>query len=478
MDGAVLHHGMATSRMIRSQYLTCVLALGTMGCATPKPVPTPSEGRLAGQIRATAPAEIQTVGFAVGPPSDILGDELMGWDDSGHQSLAVPEIMSTGDLAGFEATAMASHPAIIQQRALVQSARGQWVQAGLPINPTAQYQSDEIGNDETSGIHSLQFNQTWITANKLGLAQRVAVANLRKAEAQLRRTELKVLTSVRIAYIAALVAQERVDQTRQLVDLADKSVASVEAMLQAAEVSKIALLQSQTAADQASIAFENSLANQQASIRHLKASIGVDVVIADRLAGDALSMLPEMPWESMLAELVASSPEMSSAGSELERAQRALQLACAQSTPNVTTQVGVGYDASTDDTFAVLGLSVPLPIRNRNQGNIASARADINAAGAAISKTEADLASRLASATGRYSTARHRVEVMRDAILPRAEETMELSRKAFEVGESSFLELLTSQQTLSQTRLNLLDAIEQARTAAAEIDGLLVVATQ
>ena len=109
-----------------------------------------------------------------------------------------------------------------------------------------------------------------------------------------------------------------------------------------------------------------------------------------------------------------------------------------------------------------------------NYGRFDTRCANITAAHAAISETELDLTSRLADAVGRYRIAQQRVDTLEQTVIPRAEETLRLSRIAFEGGETNFLSLLTIQRTLSQTRLSVLNAIEQASTAAAEIDGLLV----
>jgi cobalt-zinc-cadmium efflux system outer membrane protein len=121
-----------------------------------------------------------------------------------------------------------------------------------------------------------------------------------------------------------------------------------------------------------------------------------------------------------------------------------------------------------------LGVSVPLPIRNRNQGNIRAARAEVDSAAAAIDQTRLDLESRLAGAVGRYQMAKERFERLRDLVLPSADETFQLSISAVEAGESSYLQLLTAQRTLFTTQLSALDALSQALQANAEIEGMLV----
>ncbi len=219
---------------------------------------------------------------------------------------------------------------------------------------------------------------------------------------------------------------------------------------------------------------ENAATQLQADRRALAAAAGLPELPPAGLAVDRGETLEEAPWELLLSELEAGSPELAAAGSELERARWALQLACAQVTPNITGQIGVGVDAATDDTYAIVGVSVPLPIRNRNEGNIQTARADIAAAAAAIEETRLSHDRRLADAVGRYQTARQRYQQLVSRILPNAEETYRLSQQSFAAGESDFLELLTIQRTLFTTRLGVLDAYGQAKQAMAEIEGLLV----
>ena len=337
-----------------------------------------------------------------------------------------------------------------------------------------QYQSNEIGNEDSTGQHSISVSQQFVTANKLGLASQVQCQVIAKRRAQQQVAQLRVLTRVRTAFAATLVAQQRMELTRQITQLARQSSEAVADLFEAEEVSRIAVLQSEVEWQKAEIAAENASISLAAEKRTLAAAAGLQVLPVDQVQGVLDDQLDEMPWEALLDQISSVSPELSVAGSEIERARWALHLAYAQIVPNVTGQVGVGVDTATDDTFAMLGVSVPLPIRNRNQGNIRSQRATIAAAEADNRAIQLDLSRRLAGAVGRYQNARERFEQISRRVLPRAEETFELSRQAFEAGETDFLQLLTAQRTLFATRLSILDAAATARKANAEIEGLLV----
>lgn len=377
-------------------------------------------------------------------------------------------------LESLESMAMAAHPSISEARARVAFSDGQAVQAGLPFNPVLQYQSDEIGNEQSSGMHSVQMSQQFVTADKLKLAQQVQAHEAEKRRSQLRATELEVLTRVRSAFASALVAQRRAEIAEQIVSLADESLSSVKTLLEAQEVSRVVWLQARVEAEQARITAENARTQAMAARRGLVAAVGASELPDEPLVGDVATGLDEAPWEALLSEITATSPELSAAGSELERARWSLRLACAQVVPNVTGQIGVGIDTASDDTYASVGVSLPLPIWNRNQGNIRSARASIAEASAAMNRTRLSLEGRLAEAAGRYHMALERYRRLNDSVLPTSEETYSLSQRAFQAGETDYLQLLTIQRTLFNTRLSVLEAAAEARLAAAEIEGLLV----
>ncbi|MEM9586413.1 MAG: TolC family protein [Planctomycetota bacterium] len=405
--------------------------------------------------------------------ADPLGDES-GTDDLVPAVVGLPVETSDWTLADLEAIALQTHPAIEKQRAAVRAACGRYQQAGLPLNPIAQYQSQEIGNEDSTGLHSVTVSQPIVTANKLGIAQQVRSREVQKEQARLLAAKLKVTARVRSSFALAQVAQQRMELTQTIWDLSQKAESSVEGLVSAGQASRLALLQARVETEKARIQFENAEAKHHASLRSLAAAVGDPVIAYDRLAGELPVPTTGPPWDQLLDQIGEASPEISLAGSELARARWALKLACAQVVPNVTGQAGVGYDSATDDTFAVIGISVPLPVRNRNQGNIRSARADMVAAAAAIDETRLSLEGRMAESVGRYQMAQQRYSRMSELMVPAAEEAYDLASKAFEAGEIDYLQLLTAQRTLFDTRLTLLEAIGQAAVASAEIETLLV----
>lgn len=95
-----------------------------------------------------------------------------------------------------------------------------------------------------------------------------------------------------------------------------------------------------------------------------------------------------------------------------------------------------------------------MPLWNRNQGNIATAAAQIGEANQLVGRVENELSEKVATAFRDYASARQRAERYRESILPRAKVTYELSFKAYQGGQFEYLRVLEAQRAMAQANLD------------------------
>jgi outer membrane protein, heavy metal efflux system len=119
-----------------------------------------------------------------------------------------------------------------------------------------------------------------------------------------------------------------------------------------------------------------------------------------------------------------------------------------------------------------VGVSLPIPLWNRNQGTIQAAQAQVAEAVQEIGRVENELVERLATAFRDYAAARLRAERYRTAILPKARETYDLSLKAHQGGQFEYLRVLEAQRSVAQANLEYVRALGEAWKAASVISGL------
>jgi cobalt-zinc-cadmium efflux system outer membrane protein len=378
-------------------------------------------------------------------------------------------------LADLEQIAVANNPSLARAQALVAAARGNWVQAGLYPNPEVGYLGQQLGSGGEAEQHGILFEQEFVRGGKLALDRAVAEQETVRAEQQYAAQLQRVLTDVRIAFYEALLAQRRLELSRELTNIGRQAQSASEQLQRGGELSRADVLQAQLELERAQIEQTNAENRHAAVWRSLTAVIGAPQMPPSVLNGDLEGISPNLTWESSLHRLLTTSPEIAAAVANIDRARLALEREAVEPIPNVTVQGVVmqdnGIGGKTDGN---LQLTFPLPLWNKNQGAIRRAEAELAAAQRALGQVELDLQHRLAPVFERYASAAAQVERYRERILPAAQESLGLIRQVFEAGEVPYLNLLNAQRTYSQANLSYLDSLREFQSAAAEIDGLLL----
>ncbi|MEN6457910.1 MAG: TolC family protein [Thermoguttaceae bacterium] len=415
-----------------------------------------------------------------GSSLSVVSERPMAQSPQAGEPEQVPQPLREPDgpvgmtLANLEAMALQCNPTVAQAARHIEAARGRWVQAGLYPNPVAGYVGAEIGNEGQSGQQGSFVGQEIITAGKLRLGKNVAEQEIRQAEWAFQTQRQRVLTDVRQGFYDVLIAQRTMELSEQLVRIGEEGVRSTESLMKAQEVARADVLQARIEAESARVLLQRARNRHAASWRNLAAVVGAAAMPPQRLIGEAWDGLHELTWEETYSRLLTQSPQLAAAQTGIVRAQASLARERAQRVPNIDLQASVQYDNATKYTWGTIQAGVPMPIFNRNQGNIHRAEAELLAAQNEVQRVQLELQQRLATVFEQYETARYQVEKYSRDILPSAQASLDLANKGYRQGEYNFLFLLTAQRTYFQTNLIYLDALRELRAAAAAIEGNLL----
>lgn len=143
-------------------------------------------------------------------------------------------------------------------------------------------------------------------------------------------------------------------------------------------------------------------------------------------------------------------------------------------TPNLQLQLGAGYDLGTNSNLAQVGVGMPVPIFNRNQGNISAAHAEYCRATQDYQRLRMSLKARLARAAQEHDSALVAVRRYEGQILPKAEQSLKLSEQAYTAAQFDFIQVLTARRIYFDSNLRAVDARRQLAQATTKIDGLLL----
>jgi cobalt-zinc-cadmium efflux system outer membrane protein len=377
-------------------------------------------------------------------------------------------------LTELEDMAQQCNPTLVQAAARAQAAEGEACQAGLCPNPVAGYRATEIGDEGHAGQQGGFVGQEIVTGGKRQLSRQVALQEVQQARWEFEAQRRRVLTDVRRGYFDVLVAQSTVDLAQQLVHIGQEGVATAEKLMQAKEVARFDVLQARIEADSARVVAERARNRYQAAWRSLAAVAGIPDLQPTRLAGDVRDGLTPLTWEESLARLLTDSPVLAGARAGVCRAQAALARQCAERTPNLNVETAVQYDNATNYTFADVQVGMPIPVFNRNQGNILKAQSELAAAQQNVRRVELELQQRLAVVFEQYTNARYQVEKYTQDIIPNAKASLDLVTSGYQQGEFNYLTLLTAQRTYFQANAAYLEALRELRFATATIEGSLL----
>ncbi len=400
---------------------------------------------------------------------------------SGPEAEARPTELGLS-LEQLETMALEANPTLAQATARVQAAAGRALQAGLYPNPAVGYSGEEISQAASGGEHGAFVEQTIITAGKLGLSRAVFQKEQLQAEELAKAQRMRVLNAVRLLYYQTLGVQHLVAWRERLAALAREAIDITHQLFNVGQADQPDLLQAEIEAQQAQLDLSTARHDLERVWSQLAAVVSNPTMRRQTLAGKLDEALPELEWNQTLATLLEESPDLAVAKARVQRAEAAFKRARVEWVPDITLRGGVRYNferfAPGDKRIGPEGfaeLRVPLPVFDRNQGNITAAQADLERAHREVQRLELALRQRSATTFAEYLTARQTVEVYRTRILGDARKAYELYRQRFQQMAAAYPQVLIAQRTLFQAQVAYIAALMDLWRTAVEIRGLLLV---
>ena len=374
--------------------------------------------------------------------------------------------------------ALASHPRLEISSAKIDSAEGLLRQSATRPNPVFVYQSENLRAWQSPAYrywqdsdHFFYLQQALETASKR--ARRQDVARLVRDRAALERemTAWQIAAQVRTAYWDAAATARVAKLYRQVGENYRETVAYHETRFREGAIAEGDLIRVQLEASRLALAANTALLDaEQARIR-LQREMGrrvfTELEFSDVLEGpltaelhrveDAFRQRPEMKLALKIGELTG--------------VQTRLQQALA--TPNVE---GIfGYKRVSGFDTLLVGVQVPLPVFNRNLGNIESSVAEQRAATSAIRSTEALIAAEYEAVRRELTLRESQLGQSVTPLVERARENARVAQAAYRLGGTDILRLLDAERQQLDAERFLIDAWAGFRQARANLDTVLGV---
>ena len=236
-----------------------------------------------------------------------------------------------------------------------------------------------------------------------------------------------------------------------MTELTDELYGVLLAQLQVGEVAPYEPMQIRVLSTQARGTLVQAHNRYVSAWKQLAAALGTPGMPLTALEGRIDMPVPRLDHDKVLTFVLENHSDMISAQIGVERYRTLLRLAEVQPYPDVTVHVAFQKDFTTPPygTIANVNVGVPVPLWNRNQGNIQSARANLLRAMEESARIANDLTARTADAFERYENNRTLLVLYKEQILPSQVKAFRaaLARHAIE-GKVSYYDVVTAQQTL------------------------------
>ncbi len=379
-----------------------------------------------------------------------------------------------------EATAMLrrQNPDVLSAALRVRAAEGDLRTARRYPNPTlgAGAGNFAIGQTNPPGLGAGQTVVAQVGVQQEILlwgkrSNRIAAATERTAAAEASRSDVDrvLLFELRSRFDDVLIATERLRLAEENLGRYRETVRVSQARARAGEISPAEL--DRIMLEQSS--FEREVADARLERRDAVAAL-LPLVGADASDVDAVGTLdvPSIPTDrvTLVDDALGRRPDLIAAERQATAADRAFDLARAERWPNPTVGVQYGHSQFTvsGDLRNQIGASVsmPLPVFDRNQGDIQRAEAEAMIARHEVDKLRLAIPQEIRTAETTYTVARERVRRFEDAFLRQAADALHAAEVSWREGASSLLEFLEAERANIRTQRDYLDALRDAHVAA------------
>lgn len=356
-----------------------------------------------------------------------------------------------------------TNPSLMAGDRNVGIAEGERRQAGVIPNPELSWEVEDTRS--ATRTTTVQISQPIELGGKRGARIEMAERGIDSAAIGQEQLRNELRAEVVGAFQGALLAKMRQELAEQSQRLSERGVAVVDARVKAGKAS--ALEASRARLQYEEVRLEAARARDQHinAMNQLLALIGASSTNGEpSLSGDVTDM-PAIPSEVALLSRLDKVPQMRLARVEIDRQEAGIEVEKSRRIPDLTVSLGSQYSSADRERVNLVGLSMPLPLFDRNQGNVLAASRRADQARDLRNAAELRLRSEVQQAYQQWRTAQGAISGFEGDLLASADSALENTTRGFQMGKFGFIDVLDAQRTLIDVRSRYLQALGEALDA-------------
>jgi len=384
----------------------------------------------------------------------------------GPPAVAVSPLQSLTMDQALEA-AFSNNPELAAAQWDIGIAQGDLQQAGLMPNPQVSWEAEDTRRN--SRTTKVLINQQIEIGGKRGARVDVASRNQDAVGIELERKRNVLRADVIQAFSSASTAQQRVLLARQSLELAERGLRVAQGRIKSGKTSPVEGTRAEVQLSEVRLELRRAERDEASALQQLALVMGAPLPVF-LVVGDSSRSMPAVPDPLLLLDRIDRTAELRLAALQIDQREASLELERAQRIPDLTVSVGSQYDALERERVNVVGLSMPIPLFNRNQGNVLAAARRTDQARDLRNASELRLRTEIQTTLDQWRTANTEVASFNQTILPAAQSAVDTATRGFEMVKFNFLDVLDAQRTLISARTQYIQAITEATNAWVRIE--------
>ncbi|MBW8016037.1 MAG: TolC family protein [Planctomycetes bacterium] len=351
------------------------------------------------------------------------------------------------------------------------------LQASLKPNPELGVEFENVGGTgPRSGFDgaetTIQLSQLIEMGDKRKKRTKLASLEKKLAGWDYEARRLDVFTEVNKAFIGVLAAQKRLALTQELLRLSEDLLDTVTKRVRAGKDSPLEKTKASVTLSNIEIQHRQSVEKLKFARKQLASTWGSSKTEFESAAGKFDSFSPIPPIED-LRGLIEQNPDIARWASEIDKSKASLELEKSKAIGDITISGGMRRLSVTNDNAIVFGISMPLPVSNRNQGGKRRAIYELartrQLQRAAHSRVQIEFDRAYQDLSNSYTKA----SLLSKSVLQGSKSVYAASKTAYSQGKLDYLNVLDAQRTLFEANGQYIEALASYHTAKAQVERLI-----
>lgn len=361
---------------------------------------------------------------------------------------------------------------------VIERARATERWSGRLDNPELEvtFSDDEAGLDENEGTLAVAFSQRFPLTSRLRQEKSLRAWQVILAEAELAERKRELAYQVDLALVEWLAMRAQLENARKQTALNGEILAFLTKQAEAGEVSKLVVIQTKLTGQSISQQAMLAAASEKTALLHLKQLIGLEPGTGFNPPGNLPRPGGSAGVEREFSKVLDHRPDHVLALSRIDEAEAEAAFAHAKRWEDISVQAFAERERAVDEpgglernTFLGIGVSIPLPLRQRNQEGIAQANIQREEAAREVEAVQFRIRSELAEAYQQNRDAWSLAREIGGEVMDLAEQNLAEFRQAYAQGQASLVEVQRAQEQILELRKASLDALAAWHRAKAKV---------